>query len=128
MCRLQQATGMTHYWRCCPIARSSLCFGSLIQWASTPKGWTAGWMIRKRAGRARESGRPTAREHLFTPKAAKGRRARYYIFSSGLIHSRSKWDVMKSMSYQSTPRYDLDSRFLDGRLNVRETFSADVSG
>ena len=45
-----------------------------------------------------------AREHLFTPKAAKGRRARYYIFSFALIHSRSKWDVMKSMSYQSDDR------------------------
>jgi hypothetical protein len=35
---------------------------------------------------------------------------------------------MKSMSYQSTPRYDLDFRILNGRLKVREAFSADGPG
>jgi len=41
----------------------------------------------------------------FHTEGGKGtRRARYYIFSFALTHSRSKWDVIKSMSYQSDDR------------------------
>src|SRR6266478_3557539 len=101
MCRLQQAMEMTRYWRFCPRVVSLSSCAYLIRWGFMATGWTAGSMIRKRAGRARGCGRPTARERLFTPKAAKGRRARYYIFSFALTHLRSKWDAMKSTSYQS---------------------------
>src|SRR5260370_29637210 len=110
MCRLPPAMEMTRCLRFCPRVASLSSCASLMRWGFMTKGWTAGSMIRKRAGRARESGRPTAREHLFTPKAAKGRRARYYIFSSGLIHSRSKWDVMKSRSHQSDDRSNQQQR------------------
>jgi hypothetical protein len=112
--------------------RLSFC-ACLIPWGFMPKGWTAGSMIRKRAGRARKSGRPTAREHLFTRKAAKGRRARYYIFSFGLIHLHSKWELRplrlrRSSSLRFTKTQSFSCEVTEGTAMVVSQKTVQASG
>jgi len=88
-CRLPPETEMTHSLHCCPRVESSLCFVSRIRWDSTPKGWTVESTIPRLAGREKDSGRPTAREHLFTPKVAREQLARSCISSFAPTLSRT---------------------------------------
>jgi len=73
-----------------PDSGKFVMLASRIQWASTPKGWTAGSTIRRLGGKGRGSGRPTERELLFTPKGAKGRRAKSCTSGFDLTHSPNK--------------------------------------
>src|SRR5438105_8600072 len=90
MCPLPPATEMTRYLRCCPTAGSLWCCASRIPWASTPRGWTAGSMIRRLVGREKACGLPTALELLFTRKVVKEPRARSCISSFAPTRSRTR--------------------------------------
>src|SRR5439155_878631 len=90
MCRLPPATGMMPCLPFCSIPGNSLSCACPIRWDSTQKGWTAGSMIRKAAGKERDCGPPTVPERLFTPKAAKERPARSCTSSCAPTRSHTK--------------------------------------
>ncbi len=64
------------------------------------KGWTAGSMIRKAAGKERDCGPPTVPERLFTPKAAKERPARSCTSSFAPIRSHTKRNLFQRVTRQ----------------------------
>src|ERR1019366_5552399 len=83
MSRLPPATRMEHSLPCCPTLENGLSFAYPIRWGSTPRGWMAGLMTRRLAGRAEDCGPPSAPGPRFTPRPAKEQPARSCISRSG---------------------------------------------